>query len=217
MSRSSLALRPSSPPPPQDVVIDNFIPPESARAFDSIDNGGRAIWQEEEDKWIVPRLDITGNALRPQRSVSARGLSRPETEYSRQRKQYDSNPRYKHDNVISLDIDMPERTTQDYDGPDMDSRIGPVLGMTLADDDDGEEVRFSAVPNSLGEPYRRYDVDNGAENNGGEGNRPKKEKGRRGSRKERPSTAGRRKKSEAHVAEAKEDYPTSKGRNEYKG
>ena len=149
--------------------------------------------------------------------MSAAGLSRPETEYARQRKQYDANPRYKYDNVINLDIDMPERTTQDYDGPDMASRIGPVLDMTLAGDDDGEEVRFSAVPNTLGEPYRRYDGEGGG-NNGSEGNRARKEKGRRGSRKDRPSTAGRRKKSSAgQVAEAKEDYPSSKGRNEYKG
>ena len=95
--------------------------------------------------------------------MSAAGLSRPETEYARQRKQYDANPRYKYDNVINLDIDMPERTTQDYDGPDMASRIGPVLDMTLAGDDDGEEVRFSAVPNTLGEPYRRYDGEGGGE------------------------------------------------------
>ncbi|GMH64629.1 hypothetical protein TL16_g04008 [Triparma laevis f. inornata] len=153
----------------KELVIGNFIPPEEARNFDAVENGGRAVWQEEEELWVVPRLDITGNALRPSRHVSANGLRRPETEYSRHRKQYDSNPRYKSDNVITTELDMPERTTQDYDGPDMMSRKG------------------------------------------------KKEKG---SRKDRPSTAGRRKKKEREMmgaaAEAKEEYPSSRGRVEYK-
>ena len=95
---------------------------------------------------ITHRLEITGNALRPQRFVSANGLKRPETEYSRHRKQYDTNARYKYDNVLTMELDMCERTTQDYEGPDMMSRIAPVLNMSLMDDND-EEVQFSAVEN----------------------------------------------------------------------
>ena len=151
--------------------------------------------------------------------MSANGLKRPETEYSRHRKQYDTNSRYKYDNVLTMELDMPEKTTQDYEGPDMMSRVAPVLNMSLMDDND-EEVQFSAVENSLGNPYLHYNPedagrDTGRENDGGDGNRKKKE--RRGSRKDRPSTAGRRKiKREAGNAEAKEEYPSSGGRVEYK-
>ncbi|GMH56001.1 hypothetical protein TrRE_jg7295, partial [Triparma retinervis] len=122
----------------KELIISNFVPPEDARNFDDVQNGGRAVWQEEEECWVIPRLEITGNALRPQRFVSANGLKRPETEYSRHRKQYDTNARYKYDNVLTNELDMCERTTQDYEGPDMMSRIAPVLNMSLVDDNDEE-------------------------------------------------------------------------------
>ena len=39
----------------KELVIGNFIPPEEARNFDAVENGGRAVWQEEEELWVVPR------------------------------------------------------------------------------------------------------------------------------------------------------------------
>lgn len=46
----------------------------------------------------------------------------------RSRKGYEKNPRYKYDNIISLDLDMPEGTTQNYIGPDMVSNVAQVRG-----------------------------------------------------------------------------------------
>lgn len=44
-------------------------------------------------------------------------MKRPTSEYSRIAKGLgDLNPRYKFDNIISLELDMPERTTEDYEG-----------------------------------------------------------------------------------------------------
>jgi kinesin family protein 3/17 len=77
----------------KETIIANFVPPEEARQFDDVASGGRAVWKEEQETWVIPRQEITGNALRPRRYVSANGLKRPETEYSRHRKQYDTNPR----------------------------------------------------------------------------------------------------------------------------
>ncbi len=204
----------------KELVINNFVPPEEARTFDDVANGGRAVWKEELENWVLPRLEITGNALRPSRFVSANGLKRPETEYSRHRKQYDTNPRYKYDNVTSLDLDMPEKTTQDYESPDMVSRVTPVLSMSLMDDDD-DEVQFSAVENSLGNPYLHYNPDDqnrGGENESGEGNRRREKSKSKGSRKDRPSTAGRRKKITTRMeAEAKVGDGDMRGnRREYK-
>ena len=201
----------------KEVIIQNFVPPEEARQFDDVESGGRAVWREEQETWIIPRTEITGNALRPSRHVSANGLKRPETEYSRHRKQYDTNPRYKYDNVTAMDMDMPEKTTQDYEGPNMASRISPILSMNLGDDD-GDEVQFSAVENSLGNPYLHYDPDavargGAGENEGGrEGNR-KKDGGKK-KKKDRPSTATRRK-DKGERAEAKSEYDFG-AREEYK-
>jgi hypothetical protein len=76
----------------KEVIIVNFVPPEEERKIEK-----RAVWQEEASSWTVPRADISGNALKRMvaRPVSIEGLRRPETEYARQRKQYDPNPRYK--------------------------------------------------------------------------------------------------------------------------
>ena len=42
-------------------------------------------------------------------------MKRPTSEYSRIAKGLgDLNPRYKFDNILQLDLDMPERTTEDY-------------------------------------------------------------------------------------------------------
>ncbi len=35
----------------------------------------------------------------------------------------DQNPRFKSENILALELDMPERTTYDYGGPMMDDRV----------------------------------------------------------------------------------------------
>jgi kinesin family member 3B len=39
----------------KELIISNFVPPEDARNFDDVQNGGRAVWQEEEECWVIPR------------------------------------------------------------------------------------------------------------------------------------------------------------------
>jgi hypothetical protein len=109
---------------------------------------------------------------------------------------------------------MPEKTTQDYEGPGMTSRIGPILSMSLQDDND-DEVQFSAVENSLGNPYLHYNPDEaGRENIGGAANK-KKSSGK--GKKDRPSTASKRKSKDKDKdkAEAKSEYDFGT-RQEYK-
>jgi hypothetical protein len=55
---------------------------------------------------------MTGNKIRMARPISSTKLRRPESEFARQRKQYDSNPRYRNENIASMDMDMPDKTTQ---------------------------------------------------------------------------------------------------------
>lgn len=71
-------------------MITNFVPPEEVTSVER-----RAQWNEEASAWLIPRLELAGNTLlRMRRPVSAAGLPRPETEYARHRKGYDSNPRW---------------------------------------------------------------------------------------------------------------------------
>ncbi|CAM9141712.1 unnamed protein product, partial [Ectocarpus sp. 8 AP-2014] len=145
----------------KEVVITNFVPPEEVSSVER-----RAQWNEEASAWLIPRLELAGNSLRMRRPVSVAGLPRPETEYARHRKGYDSNPRYKYDNIIAQDLDMPERTTQEYEGPSMISRVQPAVVMPL--DADEEEVTFSTVADTAPpQPYLQY----GPDDSGGGGDR----------------------------------------------
>ena len=95
------------------MIIENFIIPEEFKKIERVTE-----WNEEQNDWIIKhpaqnkkRKDAKG---RPQSAV---GLKRPTSEYSRIAKGLgDLNPRYKFDNILQLDLDMPERTTEDYEG-----------------------------------------------------------------------------------------------------
>lgn len=83
-------------------------------------------------------------------------LRRPETEYARQRRQHDTSPRYRQENIVNLDLDLPERTTQEYEGPGMVSRVDMILGMPI-NEDDGEELTFTNEATGLANPYLQYE------------------------------------------------------------
>ncbi|CAM9194177.1 unnamed protein product, partial [Discosporangium mesarthrocarpum] len=210
----------------KEVVIANFVPLEDVSNIER-----RAQWNEEASGWVVPRLELSGNALRVRRPVSATGLPRPETEYARHRKAYDSNPRqarglspyvtvqYKYDNIISQDLDLPERTTQEYEGPNMISRVQPAVAMPL--DADEEEVSFSAPDTAPPQPYLQYSQDDidrvgggGGGENGGDRLRPKSAVKKKSSR---PKSARKRRSQEDindSPIEFKDDnemYPTARG------
>mmetsp|Transcript_21347 Transcript_21347/g.65157 ORF Transcript_21347/g.65157 Transcript_21347/m.65157 type:complete len:218 (-) Transcript_21347:2964-3617(-) len=155
----------------KDLIIGNFVPPLEARAIEA-----RSVWDGEADTWSLPRQDLAGNVLRAERRAgSAAGLLRPETEYARQRKQYDVNPRYKHDNIINMEVDLPESTTQEFEGPGMVSRVNATLSTPL--DLPDEDVVFQAVENTLGNPYLHYNPE-GASNRERGDDRPQRKVGR---------------------------------------
>jgi kinesin family protein 3/17 len=140
----------------KDLIIANFIPEEFAKGIEK-----RAIWTEDEECWNVQKNEFAGNKIRTIRPISSSKLRRPESEYSRQRKQYDSNPRYKYDNITSMELDNPERTTQDFDGPGMASRVDDVLSMNMNIDDDSD-ITFAA--SGIPSPYQQYAVDPNSDN-----------------------------------------------------
>lgn len=89
-------------------IIDNFIPPEEAAKI--LNN---AVWDEEQEKWVVKPVALADD--RPMRPQSAIGLSRPTSVYARMESAMgNDNPRFKHENIINLELELPERTTHDY-------------------------------------------------------------------------------------------------------
>ena len=72
--------------------------------FNAESQGGLASWDESDEKWIIPRLDLAGNNLVKSIPTSIEGAFRPETDYSRLN---DSGRRCRHDNILCLDLDRP--------------------------------------------------------------------------------------------------------------
>merc|ERR1711865_293645 len=81
-------------------VIEAFVPPNDVQAIEC-----RAKWDVEE-----------GLSIRSKRPQSASGARRHMSDYARMNAAMgDRNPRYKTENIITLELDLPERTTFDFD------------------------------------------------------------------------------------------------------
>jgi hypothetical protein len=63
---------------------------------------------------------------------------RPVTEFALARSRVDQNPRFRDENILLLDLDLPERTTEDYAGPSVDPLVQAALDNALRDDGDLE-------------------------------------------------------------------------------
>lgn len=114
----------------KNMIIEYFIPNEEYRKYEKI-----AEWNDEVNDWAIRNpttfRDIKTGSKRPQSAV---GMKRPTSEYSRIAKGLgDLNPRYKFDNILQLDLDMPERTTEDYDGPS--AKVQQAIQAILNDND----------------------------------------------------------------------------------
>ena len=119
-------------------IIDNFIPEdETKKVMD------QAKWNDELNDWVLKppkKFQKKKGGVRP---VSAVGMKRPTSEYSRIAKGLgDVNPRFKFENILELDLDMPERTTEDYQGQ-VAERVQSAINMILGQND---EENAAAVP-----------------------------------------------------------------------
>merc|ERR1719210_1277875 len=100
------------------LIIENFIPPEEKNKMMN-----RATFDEEEDTWKLQPLTKAGNGQMAKRPVSAVGNRRPVSEYARVAAAMGGNPRYKGENILTVELDMPNRTTRDYEGPAVAPRV----------------------------------------------------------------------------------------------
>eukprot|EP00817_Percolomonadidae_sp_ATCC50343_P002703 CAMPEP_0117426362 /NCGR_PEP_ID=MMETSP0758-20121206/6503_1 /TAXON_ID=63605 /ORGANISM="Percolomonas cosmopolitus, Strain AE-1 (ATCC 50343)" /LENGTH=449 /DNA_ID=CAMNT_0005211509 /DNA_START=905 /DNA_END=2251 /DNA_ORIENTATION=- len=109
----------------KNKVIDNFVPAEEVEKVKK-----RAVWDDELGDWIVTvatagtlddqfeRPNGTKMASLPaseiiERPVSAAGLKRPVSEYARKASKL-GNARFKYENIINLELELPDRTTEDF-------------------------------------------------------------------------------------------------------
>lgn len=138
----------------KQLIVDYFIPPDIVELLSR-----KAQWDEASDEYVLMRKNLVGNAMKGRRPVSATGLRRPESQFAKHRKKFDQNPRYRADNISNFGLDMPDRTTADYEGPAMSQRVKAALDAALIGEDE-DEIEFDS-PENLPEfnPYLNYPGD----------------------------------------------------------
>ncbi|CAL1674654.1 unnamed protein product [Lasius platythorax] len=112
------------------LIIENFIPEEEKTKILS-----RIHLDEEEDCWMMkdPEPSSVDIIKRP---TSVPGARRPVSEYARIALAMGRGCRYAGENILNLDLDMPARTTLDYQGPAIAPTIQAVLEEALRDEGD---------------------------------------------------------------------------------
>jgi kinesin family protein 3/17 len=120
----------------RQMIIEHFIPPDEAKKVEE-----RAEFDAELDQWHLKPLGFTteGAAAIPvqKRPISAIPGSRHAiTQDAQQRAAIDRNPRYRPENIFLVELEMPERTTQDYIGPRVDPRVQAAIDNALRPEDD---------------------------------------------------------------------------------
>ncbi|KAJ1491988.1 hypothetical protein T484DRAFT_1772787, partial [Baffinella frigidus] len=93
------------------LIANNFIPPEERKKVED-----RATYDAENDQWRIEQPSATSSHTK--RPVSAvPNAKRPSSAVARAANRLGSeNPRFKGENILQLELDMPERTTRDYEG-----------------------------------------------------------------------------------------------------
>jgi len=125
----------------QNLVIESFVPTEEVSKLEK-----RAVWDDDgSEQWRLQPLSETRNADASARPKSHPDLLRPTSFLSRQMAAdlTNNDPRYRALNVLSFDLDMPERTTADYE-PDVNPNVRAALTAALRDD---EELAVDAEEN----------------------------------------------------------------------
>ena len=112
------------------LIIDNFIPVEDKHKILS-----RVRFDEEEDCWVV-KESSPSTVETIKRPTSVPGARRPVSEYAKIALAMGRGYRYAGENILNLELDMPARTTLDYQGPAIAPTIQAVLEEALRDEGD---------------------------------------------------------------------------------
>ena len=126
------------------MIIENFIPQDEFKKIEKV-----TVWNEEANDWVImhPARLKQMQKKESKRPQSAVGLKRPTSEYSRIAKGLgDLNPRYKFDNILQHDLDMPERTTEDYEGMPS-AKVQQAIQAILQEENTRENIPIQTLVN----------------------------------------------------------------------
>ncbi|XP_029973970.1 kinesin-like protein KIF3B [Salarias fasciatus] len=114
------------------LIIENFIPSEEKNKIVN-----RAFLDEEDEHWKTkPITRMEDDHQMRTRPLSAVGYSRPLSHYARMAMMMRADSRYKAENILMLDMDLPARTTEDYQEPVIAPKLAAALEDALRDEDE---------------------------------------------------------------------------------
>ncbi|MCJ8741735.1 hypothetical protein PDJAM_G00074060 [Pangasius djambal] len=114
------------------LIIENFIPLEEKNKIIS-----RATFDEEDDTWkMKPITRVQDDQQMMTRPVSAVGYRRPLSQHARVAMMMRPDPRYRAENILMLELDLPTRTTKEYEEPMIAPKVAAALEDALREEDD---------------------------------------------------------------------------------
>ncbi|KAI9545289.1 Kinesin-like protein kif3b [Dissostichus eleginoides] len=127
------------------LIIENFIPLEEKNKIVH-----RAYFDEEDEYWKTkPITRLEDDQQMMTRPLSAVGYRRPLSQHARKSMMMRPDMRYKAENIMVLDMDLPARTTKEYQEPVIAPKVAAALESALRDEDE-IQVDASGFHSSLG-------------------------------------------------------------------
>ncbi|XP_072222847.1 kinesin-like protein KIF3B [Leuresthes tenuis] len=127
------------------LIIENFIPLEEKNKIVN-----RAFFDDEEECWkLKPITRIEDDHQMMSKPLSAVGYRRPLSHHARMAMMMRPDMRYKAENILMLDMDLPGRTTKEYQEPVIAPKVAAALEDALRDEDE-IHVDASGFHSSLG-------------------------------------------------------------------
>lgn len=91
------------------------------------------MFDEARETWTIPSIKTQDISTTRQRGQIMKGFRRPETEYAQRRKMVDPNVRWRTEDIVDLDIEMPARSTLNLGDPNTARKIALILSMDVTD------------------------------------------------------------------------------------
>lgn len=114
------------------LIIENFIPLEEKNKIVN-----RAFIDEEDEYWkMKPITRMEDDHQMMTRPLSAVGYRRPLSHHARMATIMRPDMRYKAENILMLDMDLPARTTKEYQEPVIAPKVAAALEDALRDEDE---------------------------------------------------------------------------------
>ncbi|XP_053960731.1 kinesin-like protein Klp68D [Anastrepha ludens] len=117
----------------QLLIIDNFVPVEVKQRLYT-----QAKYDEEQEEWKFSSVPLVDSNFLNKRPVSYPQRRRPISEYAlmEAKTNTSSSLRFKNENIVSYELEMPCRTTQEYRSPKVSASLQAVLAQAMQTGDD---------------------------------------------------------------------------------